>query len=238
MPDELGEGVVGPGVRGDVGDVFHRGEKTSRGTMQPPSAASPRPVSSDTPSTCCSLRNSVPRKMPAPDETSTNRATIATTPIGWPQLTPNSRAEPKMITSAWTTPMMSRPSGFPGDDRRRRSRSGEHPPRDAEAPGLDETERAGQGGQEQEQQQLGPGALVELPERGRKLCLAGHGLGHRDRRDVRGGRGRGGQPGREVGGRALGHGEPGGAEQGRLLGHRAADRLDELLRGLVETGRR
>ena len=48
---------------------FIVGEKTSSGTMQPPSAPSPRPRSSEIPAACCSFRNSVPRKIPAPAPT-------------------------------------------------------------------------------------------------------------------------------------------------------------------------
>ena len=89
------------------------GEKTSSGTMQPPSAPRPRPRSSETPIACCSLRNSVPTKIPAPAAARANTITTAATPAGAPQLTPKSSAEPRMMTSAWTQAISTRPRVSP-----------------------------------------------------------------------------------------------------------------------------
>ncbi len=110
---EFGEGVVAPRVGVMWATRFIVGEKTSSGTMQPPRAASPRPRSSEIPAACCSLRNSVHSRIPAPAPTRANRITAAVTPMSCPQRTPNSSAEPRMITTAWMMAIRTRPRVSP-----------------------------------------------------------------------------------------------------------------------------
>jgi len=72
---EPGEGVV-PHACGVMWAMrLIAGEKTSSGTMQPPRAPRPIPSSSETPITCCSVRNRVPKKIPPPAPTRANRIT-------------------------------------------------------------------------------------------------------------------------------------------------------------------